>query len=381
MKSFKQRLDRDEISGQQHHWREIDGLLGQLLWAQLRDLHFPQRSAGVAEVKAALGVQDLYGQWLEETLRVLTARGYLDRNGESYSVVDGAAPAAEVVWRDWDARKAAWLTRPTVAAQVALVEKTLRSLPGILAGATPATEVLFPNASLELVEAIYKDNPIANYFNETVAELVVHFIEARLKQDASSRIRILEVGAGTGGTSAQVFAKLKPYQDHVEEYCYTDLSRAFLMRGEDAYREQNPYLRTCIFDIEKPIAGQGVRAGSYDLVIAANVLHATRHICHTLRNVKAAMRRNGLLLLTEISSNSLFYHLTFGLLEGWWLYEDHALRVPGCPALSPEAWRRVLEAEGFRSVFFPAEEAHEFGQQVIIGESDGVVRQEMARSD
>ena len=106
------------------------------------------------------------------------------------------------------------------------------------------------------------------------------------------------------------------------------------------------------------------------------MLHATRNIRQTLRNVKAALRANGVLLLNEISRKSLAAHLTFGLLEGWWLSEDAALRMPGGPGLFPESWTRVLEMEGFRGVRHPAEQAHALGQQIILAESDGVVRQE-----
>ena len=55
---------------------------------------------------------------------------------------------------------------------------------------------MFPNGSLTLVEEIYKNNPVADYFNEAVAAMVADFVGERLKQDPSARIRILEVGRG-----------------------------------------------------------------------------------------------------------------------------------------------------------------------------------------
>ena len=89
-------------------------------------------------------------------------------------------------------------------------------------------------------------------------------------------LQILEIGAGTGGTSATVFRKLTSYQEHVQEYCYTDVSRAFLLHAEKEYSPQNPYLTYHIFNVEASVAGQGIDAGGYDVVIAANVLHATK---------------------------------------------------------------------------------------------------------
>ena len=355
--------------------REVDELIGKLLWTQLIAAGFPEgEMANIAAIKARLGLHDSYDRWLEESLDILTARGYLKRNSEDYSAVERLVLATEASWREWDLSKNAWLTDTAIAPQINLVEATLRALPGVLSGEVRATDVLFPSGSLALVEGIYRNNPVADYFNEALAGMVASFVEERLKQDSSACIRILEVGAGTGGTSAEVFARLKPYRDSIEEYRYTDLSQAFLQHAREVYGPDIPYLCCSILDVEKPVAAQGIDAGSYDLVIAANVLHATRNIRRTLRNVKGALRTNGLLLLNEISGKSLLTHLTFGLLEGWWLYEDANLRIPGCPGLSSEGWRRVLEQEGFRSILYPVPEAHALGQQIVAAESDGVVR-------
>ncbi|WP_143080858.1 acyl carrier protein, partial [Variovorax sp. YR750] len=49
--------------------------------------------------------------------------------------------------------------------------------------------------------------------------------------------------------------------------------------------------------------------------------------------------------------------------------------IPGSPALTPQAWRRLLEAQGFVDVRHPAEVAHGLGQQIVVGLSDGIVRQ------
>src|SRR5262249_1035930 len=109
-----------------------------------------------------------------------------------------------------------------------------------------------------------------------------------------------------------------------------------------------------------------------------NVLHATPNIRRSLRHAKAALKRGGVLLLHELSGKSLYTHLTFGLLEGWWLYEDGELRVPGAPALTPASWQAVLEEVGFRAIHFPHAEAHVTGLQVVVAQSDGIVRQPQA---
>nr|WP_185923356.1 SDR family NAD(P)-dependent oxidoreductase [Lysinibacillus sp. SDF0063] len=363
-----------KVGSLQMKWN--DPLLCRLLWGQLQSIGmFRERNTTMDALKAAAGLRGIYDRWLEESVAVLARHGYLEVSGGNIDVYDTSLVQIETIWAEWDRQKTEWLADPNLKAQVVLAEAALKALPEIITGKIPATDVIFPQASMALTEGIYKNNLAADYFNEVIADLVVDYVQERKRQDASVRIRILEIGAGTGGTSAMVFRKLKPYQANIEEYCYTDLSRAFFMHAEKEYGPDNPYLTCQIFDLEKPLAEQRIEPGAYELVIATNVLHATKQIRQTLRNAKAALKKNGLLLLNELNDNSLFSHLTFGFLEGWWMYEDAELRIPGCPGLYPETWKRVLAAEGFRHVFFPAEGRHEWGQQIVIAESDGIVRQ------
>ena len=356
---------------------EMEELFCRLLWGQLRSTGmFTESSSQLSDNKVKIGLRDLYNRWFDESIAALARHNYLQYDAKSGLVNNPAPIDIEAVWREWDLKKDAWLKNPNLKAQAVLTETTLRALPDILTGKVPATDIMYPNSSMELVAGIFKNNIIADYFNEMVAGIVVDYLEARLKQDSSVRIRIIEIGAGTGGTSTVVFEKLQPYQDRIAEYCYTDISKAFLIRAETEYGPRNPYLTYRIFNVEKPIAAQSIAVGGYDLALATNVLHATKNIRQTIRNTKAALKKHGLILLNEMSSNTLFSHLTFGLLEGWWRYEDQQLRIPGCPGLTPETWQAVLESEGFRSVFFPARAERALGQQIIAAESDGVVRQQ-----
>ncbi|MEK3951688.1 SDR family NAD(P)-dependent oxidoreductase [Paenibacillus sp. FSL H7-0703] len=358
--------------------KEMNDILCRLLWSHLRLMGLcpyaqMEKKAMIADFKTKNGLLNLYDRWLEESIEILVRNQYLYCNGESYSVAGTASVDLQAVWKEWEWKKGAWLKNPDLSAWVFLVESTLRKLPEILTGKIPATDIIFPNSSMKLVEGIYKNSPAADYFNEVLGDIVVSYLNERIKHNPSVPIRIIEIGAGTGGTSALVFQKLEPYREHIQEYCYTDKSRAFLLHAQKEYGPKNPYLTYQIFNVEESAQGQDIDTGGYDIAIATNVLHATRNIRQTLRNVKAALRENGLILINEISGNSLLNHLSFGLLEGWWLYNDPELRIPGSPGLYPESWQKVLEMEGFRSVFFPAQEAHDIGQQIIVAESDGMI--------
>ena len=361
----------------------LEELSCRLLWGQLQSIGWsaPEVRSGEKLESAGLKmrIRDLYHRWLDESMAILVRHNYLGRDGKSYTVIDPTPIKLGAVWNEWEQNKDVWLNDPSLKAQVVLVEATLRALPEILTGKLPATAVLFPNSSLKSVEGIYKNEMVVDHFNEMIADIVAAYIAARLEQEPEhAKIRIIEIGAGTGGTSTAVFRKLQPYRAHLQEYCYTDISKAFLIHAATEYGPQNPYLTYQIFNVEAPVAGQSLDGGGYDLAIAANVLHATKNIRQTIRNAKAVLKNNGLLILKEISINSWFTHLTFGLLEGWWRYEDAGLRIPGCPGLYPETWEAVLAGEGFRQVAFPAQALHGLGQQIIVAESDGVVRQSRA---
>ena len=354
----------------------FDEALASVLWSELAAMGLDcLEQASVAQARQLLCLRPEYERWLEQSLRMLAALGYLHSDAQGYSAGGVPAPAPAEAWHAWSLGRAAWLDCADLEARARLSEATLRALPAILRGSVPATEIMFPDSSVSLVEGVYKGNALADYFNTVLADTLVASLARHRRQGKAGGIRILEIGAGTGGTSAQLFARLRPYQEQVAEYCYTDVSKAFLFHAEKEYGPAQPYLTYKLFDVGMPLAAQGIEAGVYDIVVATNVLHATSNIRTSLRNAKAALRNGGVLLLNEISGADLFTHLTFGLLDGWWLYEDGALRMPGCPALSAQGWQTVLRQEGFREVAFPARRGHGLGQQVIAATSDGMARQ------
>ncbi|HTH47497.1 MAG TPA: SDR family NAD(P)-dependent oxidoreductase, partial [Candidatus Limnocylindria bacterium] len=288
---------------------------------------------------------------------------------------DGAGTLAPLdSEEEWSLACARFATDPSLAARIPLVDECLRQLPEILTGRISPAEILFPRGSMERVEGVYQGNPVADFFNDQVAEVVRSFVEGRQSREPGRTIRILEIGAGTGGTTARVLRQVRADGRNVD-YHYTDLSKAFLLFAEEKYAPGNPGLSTRLFNAELPLAEQNIEPGSYDLVLATNVLHATRDMRRTVRNAKALLSRHGILILNEVTQKTWFQFLTFGLLEGWWLFEDPALRVVGSPVLDTASWLRILQEEGFRVKHGPAGSDQSLGQHVFIGESDGFIRQ------
>ncbi|MED0771982.1 type I polyketide synthase [Bacillus siamensis] len=354
--------ERLKASSVMNCMREMESLIEKMLVSTLYEMG-ARLDETLPLFQSAAGITEQYSRWLKESFVFLTELALAPEKTDLGQM-----------WEEWERKKETWLRQKDMRAHVRLAEETLRVLPDILTGKLPATEVMFPDSSFRLVEGIYRNNIISDFFNDKLADTLIAVLRERLEKDPQAKIRILEIGAGTGGTSAAVMRKLKPYEAHIAEYCFTDISKAFLLHAEDIFGPEYPYVTYKIFNAEQPVSTEAPDIGTYDAVIATNVLHATKNIRSTLRHAKAMLQKNGQLFINEINSRTIFNHVTFGLLEGWWLYEDHDLRIPGCPGVKPAGWAEALSLEGFAHPLFPAEAAHDLGQQIIAAESDGTVR-------
>ena len=352
---------------------DAERLATHIVAAQLRAL-FADPQGDCLPADAIAGLRPTHGRWLEASLRHFERHALVTVDGPRCRFA--AVEPLDALWRKWDEAMVAWTANDDHRAYLVLIDACIRNLSDILTGAVNATDVMFPESSMHLVEGIYKHNPIAAHFNRLLGEHLRAELAARAARGEQG-LRLIEIGAGTGGTTATLLPMLRGFGDLVEEYCYTDLSKAFLLHAEETYQPEFPAIRTAIFDVGKPLALQSVEGNRYDVVIATNVLHATSNMRETMRNAKALLKRGGIVLINELSEWSWFNHFTFGMLDGWWLSEDQALRLPGCPCLSPGQWEKLLKLEGFKEIRFPAQDDHGLGQQIVAARSDGVVRQRL----
>jgi acyl transferase domain-containing protein/enoyl-CoA hydratase/carnithine racemase/aryl carrier-like protein len=354
---------------------DAERLATAIVAAQVRAL-FADAHGEYAPAERFAMLRPSHRRWLDAQLCHLEAHRLVAVNpltGHCRFLID---EGVEALCPRWDAAMPGWCENANHRAYLTLIEACLRRLPEILTGALPATDVLFPDSSMHLVEGIYKHNLIADHFNRVLGDNLRAEFAAKTARGERG-LRLLEIGAGTGGTTAGLLPMLRGFGDLVEEYCYTDLSKAFLLHAQETYKPEFPALRTAIFDVGKPLSLQSIEGNRYDAVIATNVLHATSDMRETVRNAKALLKRGGLLLVNEISAWSWQTHFTFGLLDGWWLYEDEKLRLPGSPCLSPAQWESLLKAERFLDIRFPAHADHGLGQLILAARSDGVVRQRL----
>lgn len=150
---------------------KMDDPLLDLLWSQLCSMGlFDGPDFLISSIKSTLDKR--HWKWFDESIRVLSDKGYIRCDSGLCTVLLEAA-ASQQVWDSWEESKSGWLEDQDKVAALVLVETTLKALPDILRGIIPATDVMFPNSSMHLVEGVYKHNQIADYFNETLADTVV----------------------------------------------------------------------------------------------------------------------------------------------------------------------------------------------------------------
>lgn len=327
------------------------------------------------ELMTSVQVIPMYHRLFDEILEILRKNGYISYRDEKYYVTDkfimeAIRTDAELLQDKQDIMK----NYPNLYAQMRLLGTCLEHLDEILLGKVLATEIMFPNASMELVNDIYKGNEIVDRINELAVETVRKYIETRLKElKPGEKISILEVGSGTGGTSQSVFKAVNQWADKIS-YHYTDISFGFINYGKKTYGKDYSFIDFSLLDIEKNVEEQGYKVGVYDIVLAANVIHATKNLNHTLKNVKYLLKRNGWFILNEATQKQDFLTLTFGLTEGWWLYEDSENRLKNAPLLNPALWEAILLENGYRNIAILGSEylaKSGVSQNIVVAESDG----------
>ncbi|AIQ12933.1 SDR family NAD(P)-dependent oxidoreductase [Paenibacillus durus] len=296
-----------------------------------------------------LGVTLGYSRLLSALLNILKRGGYLEISEDVIRCTDRISDPKTIRELAQLEAKKDYLTfvYPEVKALVELASVCLINAPALLRGKISAAEFMFPNSSMELVEGVYKGNAAADYFNELMVLAVTEYVESTLPQlSKGEKLKIIEVGAGTGGTSQLVLKALAKYGDRIS-YLYTDVSGAFIQHGKTVFGPSYDFMDFKILDVEKDVQQQGFPQGEYHLAIAANILHATVNMRDTLENVRTLLKESGSLILNEATQVNDFLTVTFGMLEGWWLYEDEADRLEDSPLLSEELWVKTLTSAGY----------------------------------
>ncbi len=284
----------------------------------------------------SLGIAEPMRPVFEQLMLKLEKRGLLKRNAaadcatKAFTTVADSAP---------DALRSFIEENPGHLPEAQLVAATCAEIGPILRGEKDAVKVLFAGAGAELLEQFYGDGLLTSHWLSAITAAVR---EAERALPEGRGLRILEVGAGTGGLAGQVLPAL---QRGLHSYAFTDVSAGFFAAAAQKLAGF-PEVETRIFDLEKPAAEQGFDLGSFDFVIGTNVLHAVADVCFALRNLHDLLAPGGSLVFMDVATPQLWTETVFGLTSGWWRFTDRDLRSVH-PLLGRSQWEELLRETGF----------------------------------
>ena len=104
-------------------------------------------------------------------------------------------------------------------------------------------------------------------------------------------------------------------------YVFSDISTGFFEKAQTKFKAWGNLISYRPLNIEEDLKVQGFEEDEgYDIIAAANVLHATSTMKHTMDQVNKLLKPGGKLVLVEATTSSrISLEFVFGLLPGWWL--------------------------------------------------------------
>ncbi|KAF1852234.1 uncharacterized protein K460DRAFT_374054 [Cucurbitaria berberidis CBS 394.84] len=211
-------------------------------------------------------------------------------------------------------------------------------LAGVLTGDVDFLRILFQE-NRALLSEVYTYGPMFNAASKQLSDFVFHLCK---DIPPGQQIRILEIGGGLGGTTRPIVDMLKSYNIPFS-YTFSDISGSLVAAARKTFAGTFG-MEFAVLDVEKAPAAQYV--GKYNFIFSTNCVHATRNLVTCTTNIRTMLRPDGLLSLVEFTENIFWFDIVFGLLEGWWLFEDGRQHV----LASEIFWRKSLRQAGYSSV-------------------------------
>jgi acyl transferase domain-containing protein/NADPH:quinone reductase-like Zn-dependent oxidoreductase/SAM-dependent methyltransferase/acyl carrier protein len=308
-----------------------------------------------------------------------TVQSHLDGEPADFGAASAATWWEVVAPPSYGAPQAIWLDilshNPAFFGELTLIGRCGQGLADVLKGTTNPLQLIFPEGSLANAEHLYSDSPSTRLYNILTERALSRVLE---NLPADRPLRILEIGAGTGGLTSYLLPRLPAGRT---EYVFTDLSNHFFIKGAQKFADY-PFVRYQKLDIEKDPAGQDFTPHAFDVIVASQVLHATADLRQTLGHVRHLLAKSGLLILLEVVKPARWIDLVFGLTEGWWRFSDQDLR-PSYPLLTFPRWNELLGEFGFSGTVDVASAAkvEGFGSAVIFSRGPATIDVSQAPAD
>ncbi len=316
-------------------WSSALSTLERLGWERTAGSHVDAES-----LRRHLGVLDEHEHLFQRILNLLTDSGMLEKKDDGFIVTVGSGDQLPEGMSADPAERTTRLTalHPHGASEIALFRRCAGALPEVLRGREDPLSLLFGDEEPRAGD-LYMKAPVWKAANLMMGD-VVEMIVAGLPE--GRRLKVIEVGAGVGSATACILPKLR---SRSYDYTYTDISAGFFAEAQSRFSDDEGAIEYRVLDIEKDPIAQGFDLHGYDVVIAANVLHATQYLNETLDHCRRLLAPSGQLIALENQRSRGWMDLIFGQLDGWWRFADRYR--PNHALAGPDVWRQALLDVGF----------------------------------
>ena len=150
-----------------------------------------------------------------------------------------------------------------------VISLVARNLPDVMSGKVDALDLLFRDGAV--MERFYH----SMHGNSSALAKVQRYLDAFAHKNPN--IKILEIGAGTGGATEVILAALARQSTlgsasyRFREYVYTDISSSFFEGARDKFRKAQDWMTFGTLNIEEEPLSQGYTEAEFDLIVASQV--------------------------------------------------------------------------------------------------------------
>ena len=323
---------------------------------QLGAFSNPQDKYSLENLLAQYDISPRYQQLFSRWLQILVEQGQLQQQEGLFT---GLVPCSQdYINEHLQQVKARFASSSLV--DLDLVQRCGENLAAVVVDEQEPLEIFNELVYQKENNGSYSESPLITYYNSILRSSLEQVVKSL---PSSIHLRVLEIGGGTGVSTQALLPVLQPKQTN---YTFTDIGSGFLTQAQQKFKDY-PFLEYRLLNIDKSPTEQGFEKYSFDVIIASNVLHATRNIDQTLHHVHSLLAPGGFLLVWEITQPKIDFDISWGLLLK---PLDDKRRNPGQPFIILDQWFEALRAQDFVQVAaFPETEAIE--HQIIMARKSG----------
>ena len=312
----------------------FDALAASFAYRALRAILGSRSRFTLPSLLAASRADAAHAPLLQRLVEMLEEDGVAERRGAQWKL-NGAPELAgpEEIWR------LVLADFPSCLAEAVAGGRAGLHLPHVLRGERAPAEILAPAKGIAADEYLFEASPIlwmSHYaLGEGLAAIVAEW-------PAGRRLRILEIGAGAMGSSAELLSMAPPERC---DYVFASPSRDLVSRADAEFGGRRGFSVTEI-DFSRDPRDQQLAPNDYDVVLASWSLHAMPDLGTALGVIRWLLAQDGLLLMIERAPERM-NDLVFGLDPDWWARSLPAPAPPRGRLLGEDEWCSLLGKRGF----------------------------------